>query len=100
MVPVLTHRAQAAWRALAQTDAARAQALLPLAAVILTVWAYYGRHTSLALLGPGLGGTWPRDVLGALYEYTATWLALFALPALVVGLVFRQPLAAYGLTLG
>lgn len=75
-----------------------AHLILLLTPILLTLWVYFGRHVSLtpeSLPNP-LPVAW--DVFSVLWEYLAAFVLMFVIPALIVRLAWRQPLAAFGFT--
>lgn len=77
-----------------------AHLILLLTPILLTLWVYIGRHVSItpeSMPNP-LPVAW--DIFSVLWEYLAAFVLMFAIPALVVRLAWRKPLAAFGFTPG
>lgn len=77
----------------------KARWILLLTPVLLTVWVYYGKRFNFAQYFSTPTGL-PTDVAAVIFEYLAFFLLMFCIPAVLIKLVWKQPLSEYGLQLG
>jgi membrane protease YdiL (CAAX protease family) len=68
--------------------------------IILMLWVYYGKQTAFDELFGQVGGCWGQDVCSAIYEYSAAFLLMFAIPLLIVKVAFKGSLRGFGFRMG
>ncbi len=95
---------QPAWDGLASAfrgEQLKPTLILAIAPVLMLAWKYYADPSYLAQALPDAWVLWgDRAASGAVYSFVAAFLVLGLVPALLVRLVFREPLAQYGVQLG
>jgi len=64
--------------------------------ILLTIWVYYGKQAHFKLLE----NTQEHDLYSTLYEYTAAFLLMFFIPALIAKVKFGKPLRDLGVQMG
>ncbi|MBN1979497.1 MAG: CPBP family intramembrane metalloprotease [Anaerolineae bacterium] len=68
--------------------------------IILMLWVYYGKQANFIGLAGWIEGSWGQDACSAIYEYSAAFLLMFVVPALIVKVAFKSSLRAFGFRVG
>ena len=68
--------------------------------ILLMLWVYCGKQAQFDRFFGQIQGRWSQDFYSTVYEYLAAFLLMFAVPSLIVKLVFRQGLREFGFQLG
>ncbi|PKO00615.1 MAG: hypothetical protein CVU42_03470 [Chloroflexi bacterium HGW-Chloroflexi-4] len=77
----------------------KARWILLLTPILLTIWVYFGKRFNFNQYFTSSGGL-PEDAAAAIFEYLAFFLLMFCVPALLIKLIWKQPLSTYGLQWG
>jgi membrane protease YdiL (CAAX protease family) len=77
----------------------KARWILLLTPILLTLWVYFGKRSNFSQYFTS-SGSLPTDAAAVIFEYLAFFLLMFCVPALLIKLVWKQPLREYGLQLG
>lgn len=77
----------------------KARWILLLTPILLTIWVYFGKRFNFTQYFTTTG-SFPTDAAAVIFEYLAFFLLMFCVPALLIKLVWKQPLSDYGLQLG
>lgn len=68
--------------------------------LLLIVWVYFGKQADFGLFFGGFQGRWPLDFYGTIYEYLTAFILMLLAPLLIVKVVFKKSLRAFGFRIG
>ncbi len=77
----------------------KARWILLLTPILLTIWVYFGKRFYFGDYFTS-SGSLPADAAAVIFEYLVFFLLMFCVPALLIKVIWKQPLRAYGLQWG